>query len=363
MTLDRLWQLDATNATSNSNFAGANIAENCAPSGINNALRALGVMVTRELAFQAAAISASVSTNIVTSSTGLYVPIVGAGAINSFGLVPGEQPDAAVLRFLHFSSSASISHGGSIFLPGGASIKTQPGDVLGLLHEGSSDQWRAFLYSRSDGTILTNSLSVTTITNRSLSTSAISTVTLNAASASITTLSLTAIASVSASSGKFTDLTVGGHGVLVQRRMQRYTAFTSISASQAIPGDDTIPQISEGLELLSITFTPTNAASIIRIAANWFGGASGVNVNATMAVFQDATANALAAASLGSPGSANTTAFMLEYFTSASNTTQRVYHLRAGPDGGVIYTNGLGGGRLFGGAAGINMTVEEMAPQ
>jgi hypothetical protein len=70
MTLDRLWQLDATNATSNSNFAGANIAENCAPSGINNALRALGVMVARDLAFQATAISSSVSTNIVTSSTG-----------------------------------------------------------------------------------------------------------------------------------------------------------------------------------------------------------------------------------------------------------------------------------------------------
>lgn len=184
MTLDRLWQLDATNPTSNSNYAGANIQENCAPSGINNALRALGQMVTRELAFQASAISASVSTNIVTSSTGLLVPIVGANAINSFGVVPGEQPSAAVLRFLQFSSSASLSHGGSIRLLGQASRKTQPGDIGGYIHVGSGDTWHEFLWSRAadaDGNFASLSASVAAFT------------TLNAASASVSHVTATTI--------------------------------------------------------------------------------------------------------------------------------------------------------------------------
>jgi hypothetical protein len=362
MTLDRLWQLDATTATSNSNYAGANIAENCFPSGINNALRHLGLMVARDLAFQASAISASVSTNIVTATSGLVVPIVGSAAINSFGVVPGEQPSAAVLRILQFSSSASLSHGGSIFLNGAASRRTQPGDIGGYIHAGSGDVWHEIFFSRSDGTVLTNSLSVTTITNRSMSTSAISTVTLNAASASITTLSLTGVASVSASVGDFTILRVGGHGTLAQRYVRTYTAFTTISATSAIPSDNTIPQITEGEELASITITPVNANSILYARAEFFGGGSGVNVLATMAMFIDSNANAVAAASQGAAGSSVTMAFPLTHAVTASTTTQRVYHLRAGPDTGHITTNGLNSGRLYGGVGGIKFIVEEMLP-
>ena len=126
MALDTLFKLDPTSAVSNSNYAGANIAENCAPSGINNALRALGQMVAQQLCYQSSAISASVSTNIATTSTGLFMGITGANAINSLGTVPGEQASAAVLRILQFSSSASLSHGTALRLIGGASRKTQP---------------------------------------------------------------------------------------------------------------------------------------------------------------------------------------------------------------------------------------------
>jgi hypothetical protein len=370
MPLSTLYQLDPINPSSNSNYASANIEENCPAANINNALRALGQMVAQQLCYRST-LSASVSTNIAAASTGLHISILGSGAINSFGEVPGEQPGAAVLRILQFSDSASLSHGPSLQLIGNTSRRTQQSDVGGYIHTGTSDGWKELFYSRADGGLAADSISVTTITNRSLSTSAVSTVTLSAASASVTAIALTGVTtlnanSISASIGEFTTLRVGGHGVLCQRYMRRYTAHTTISSSQAIPSDDTIPQITEGVELASITITPVNASSILNFRANWFGGGSAVNVLATMAIFKDSDANALAAASQGHPGSANTSAFSLEYFTSASSTAQRVYHLRAGPDaGGTICTNGFvtGGARLYGGVAGITFTVEEMLPQ
>jgi hypothetical protein len=149
--LDDLYQLDPVGATSNSNLAGANIAELCLPSGINNAIRALASMTARAISYQSAAISSSVSTNLATASSGLAVAITGANAISSFGVVPGEQPSAAVLRIVEFSSSASLSHGTSLVLLGGASRRTQPGDVGIYLHQGSSDRWKEITFSRASG--------------------------------------------------------------------------------------------------------------------------------------------------------------------------------------------------------------------
>lgn len=363
MTLDRLWQLDATNATSNSNFAGANISENCAPSGINNALRALGVMVSRELAFQAAAISSSVSTNIVTASTGLYVPITGPNAINSFGVVPNEQPSAAVLRILEFSSSASLSHGGSIFLTGGVSRRTQPGDIGMYIHEGSGDQWRELFYSPADGALHTSSISVTTITNRSMSTSAISTVTLNAASASVSSIVLASINSnsISASIGEFTHISASGKPAVLF--LGRTTTATYATLGTIFPVDNTIPQITEGDEVLSLTVTPTNASSILKITFNGFvGGSSNQTIGAGL--FVDATANALNATcgAIAGAGSINT-CLSLVHYESAASTTQRIYRIRAGAAAATdAFLNGDSSSRLFGGVAASSLEVEEILP-
>jgi hypothetical protein len=351
LTLDRLWQLDATNATSNSNFAGANIAENCAPSGINNALRALGVMVAREMAFQATAISSSVSTNIVTSSTGLYVPITGANAINSFGVVPNEQPSAAVFRFLEFSSSASLSHGGSIFLTGGASRRTQPGDVMGVIHEGSSDQWRELFYHRADGALAADSLSVTTITNRSLSTSAISTVTLNAASASITTIGisiLNSMTSLSSSTGNFGIIKYGSTRLSeIYVQTVRVSSAASASTSNNIPFDTSVPQNSEGENLFSLSITPRNSASIIEIEGliHVSHASTGVNLLATLHL--DNAAGAFASFPL-EPVGGDVSQIKIYHEHTASTTSEHIYSLRYGAETGAMLINHGAGGNLGG---------------
>jgi hypothetical protein len=351
MTLDRLWQLDATNATSNSNFAGANIAENCAPSGINNALRALGVMVARDLAFQAAAISASVSTNIVTSSTGLYVPIVGSGAVNSFGVIPGEQPSAAVFRFLQFSSSASLSHGGSIFLTGGASRKTQPGDVMGVIHEGSGDQWRELFYNRATGSLPMDSLSVTTITNRSLSTSAISTVTLNAASASVTTIGisiLNSMTSLSSSVGSFGILKYGSTQMSdIYVQTVRVSSAASASTSSNIPFDTSAPQNSEGANLFSLSITPRNASSLIEIEGLIHVGHASTGVDLIVALYLDNAASAIASFPL-EPTGGDVSQIQIFFEHTASTTSEHVYALRYGAESGSMLINHGAGGNLGG---------------
>ena len=161
MALNNPFELDPTGPTSNSNFGGANQAEGCAPSNVNNAMRYLGLMLARATSYQSPAISASVSTNIAADGTGVYIPITGANAINSFGVVAGAQPGAAVIRILEFSSSASLSHGASLKLIGQASRKVQPGDISGLIHEGTSDVWREWLFSPSDGRWPLSSMTIT----------------------------------------------------------------------------------------------------------------------------------------------------------------------------------------------------------
>jgi hypothetical protein len=353
MSLDRIWQLDAAGPTSNSNFQGARIDEGCAPSGINNSLRALGSMIVREIAFQASAISASVSTNLCTSVSGLVVPVVGAGAVNSWGVVPNEFPDAAVLRIVQFSSSASLSHGGSIFLTGGASRRTQPGDIGGYIHAGSGDTWYELFFSRRDGALAADSISVTTITNRSLSTSTISTVTLNAASASVTNQAFTTInaTSISASVVSFGRLNIGAAsnvGTVIQ------TSFTMTqtagSTTSQIPSDTSAPLFNEGGLAFSIAFTPKVATSMVLIEANIAGGQATTGNDFTVSLFKNGTgANACVACVTQECASNGGLSASLSYAESASSTTLRSYQLRYGASSGDAVLNDTTAGDTMGG--------------
>jgi hypothetical protein len=359
MALNDVFQLDPTSGTnnSNSNFAGAGIEENGRPSDLNNAMRALGSMVARAICYQSAAISASVSTNIAAASTGLMMSVLGAGNIASFGLVPGEQPDAAVLRFLEFSSSASLSHGTALRLIGGQSRRTQPGDIGGYLHVGSADVWHEFLYSRADGALAAGSISVTTITNRSMSTSAVSTVTLSAASMSVTNIAFTSLdaTSISASVAAFTSLNVAG--VTVQTVIATYTTVTS--TTDAIPLDDSIPQQTEGLEIISQAFTPKFASSTILIDVTISFGA-GTGVSCCGAIFKDATANAVRAGGTGGLSS-DLGSFGLKYSEAAGSATARTYKLRVGPESGTMFLNQTSASDTLGSRQACTMVITEIA--
>jgi hypothetical protein len=366
MSLDTLFKLDPTSAASNSNYAGANIAESCPPSGINNALRALGQMVAQQLCYKSAAISASVSTNIATASTGVFMSIAGTGAINSFGVVPGEQPSAAVIRLLTYDSSASVSHDGTaINLIGRASRRMQPGDIQGLIHNGSSDGWVEFLFHRADGSQVAASISATTLTAGSISASAVSTVTLSAASASVTAIGFTTLqaTSISASVGAFGILKIAGSEISTAvAQVVTDTSVTYQSITTDLPVDNSAPGSAEGDEVLAVSITPTNASSTIEITATALVGASSAG-NVGMSLLQGTTA--INAAACRIEGATSTQVLKITHVVSAGSTSARTYSVRVGPDAGgpvTAFVNGDGGSRYFGGVATATLVIKEILP-
>jgi hypothetical protein len=368
--LDELYKLDPVSPTSNSNYASANVAENGPPSAINNALRALGSMVARAVCYRSADLSASVSTNIAAASTGVYQVITGAGNIASFGTVPGEQPSAAVVRILVYASgsSVSVSHSsGKITLLGSQSRDMRVGDVQGLIHEGSSDGWREFLFHRADGTQIAASLSATTLTAGSISASAVSTVTLRAASASVTAIGFTSLqaTSISASVGAFGILKIAGSEISTAvAQVVRDSDATYTTITTDMPYDDSIPQNTEGDEILSVAITPTNANSTLRIRAVIPHGASIEAAAMQCAIFVDTTAGAIAATSSNTGNSSSMATLVLEHTLTAGSTSARTYKVRCGPEAGgsTMYINGDAAGRKLGGVMKATLEVEEILP-
>jgi hypothetical protein len=251
---------------------------------------------------------------------------------------------------VEFSSSASLSHSANLFLVGGVSRRTQPGDVGIYLHQGSSDRWKEITFSRADGGLPMDSLSVTTITNRSMSTSAISTVTLNAASASISSILLASIqsTSISASVGSFGILKYEGATVSdLYIQAVSTSSAASASTSSNIPFDTSIPQNNEGENLFSLAITPRNAASILEIEGMVWASGAASSIEFTVALFLDNAADAFACGST-EYGANNVQAIRVYHEHTASTTSLHTYALRYGADSSAMRINHGASGNLGG---------------
>jgi len=139
--------------------------------------------------------------------------------------------------------------------------------------------------------------------------------------------------------------------------------YSTLSTTPQIPVDDTIPQNTEGEEILSKAFTPTNASSVLYIDVIANIGAVSANVYRVLGLFVDSTAAAVSAAA--EFGDNNSTPYQvhLKYAVAAGSTSARTYKVRAGSsDGGAVYINGNGSGRLFGGVLESSITITEILP-
>lgn len=141
------------------------------------------------------------------------------------------------------------------------------------------------------------------------------------------------------------------------------SAFVSAtSITTVIPYDDTIPQITEGNEILAMGFTPQHADSTLKIEIVAFFGAT-ANVNQTMAIFQDSTADALKAQSFDM-GNLQGGVFSWHTFINANSTSHRTYRLRIGPQSGTCRINSNGDGSDIFSTVGpeCRMTITEILP-
>jgi hypothetical protein len=150
-----------------------------------------------------------------------------------------------------------------------------------------------------------------------------------------------------------------------RRIAQRVNLQTSAYATgtNIIPLDDTIPQQTEGDQYLSQAITPTNAASTLRVDVTLIAILN-TGSQLSIALFRDATANALAAI-VGvtvTPNDCGTFTFSFE--VAAGSTAATTFKVRAGPNAGAttLAVNGRAGSRIFGGVAASSITITEYLP-
>lgn len=128
-----------------------------------------------------------------------------------------------------------------------------------------------------------------------------------------------------------------------------------------IPVDDTIPQITEGDQYMTCAITPTSASNLLRVDVVFNGTGSTTSGNVTVALFQDSTANALAAVTQVFTGAGFQQNVHLTYFMTAGTTSATTFRVRAGlAVAGTLTFNGAAGARLFGGVCASSITVTEI---
>ena len=135
------------------------------------------------------------------------------------------------------------------------------------------------------------------------------------------------------------------------------------TGTTTIPIDDTIPQNTEGTEFMTLAITPTNASNKLLITVTAFLTCSVGNKWVIGAIFQDATANALAAFSNYNSSVATTPApYSFSHFMTAGTTSNTTFKFRAGADAASTITfNGQNSARLFGGVMASSITITEIA--
>ena len=126
-----------------------------------------------------------------------------------------------------------------------------------------------------------------------------------------------------------------------------------------IPWDDTIPQITEGTEFMTLAVTPdnTNNILIIEVVLQISRSSAGYII---AALFQDSTANALDAVAIYEGGTGGEQDNMVwRYKMIAGTTSETTFRVRAGPNASAtVYFNG-DSSRKLGGVFASSITVRE----
>lgn len=144
--------------------------------------------------------------------------------------------------------------------------------------------------------------------------------------------------------------------------VQRVSTQTGAVATgtTTVPIDDTIPQNTEGDQYMSLAITPKATGNILKIEVTIFACHSVGAGHITTALFQDSTANALAAGTHITPAVG---AFISTKFThtmSAGTTSSTTFKVRIGSNAaGTTTFNGATGARFLGGVLASSIIITE----
>ena len=126
-------------------------------------------------------------------------------------------------------------------------------------------------------------------------------------------------------------------GKLVQFKSAEYTTRTSTVS--AIPFDDTVPQNTEGTEIITLAITPTSTSNKLVIEFFMpFWDADSIRVG-TSALFQDSTADALAVGACINSADAYAQQLGMFHIMDAGTTSSTTFKIRVGPNAGTMFLN------------------------
>lgn len=155
-------------------------------------------------------------------------------------------------------------------------------------------------------------------------------------------------------SGNLSFSTIAG-GKLLQEQYTTYTTYSSHTT--ALPLDDTIPQNTEGEEIMTASITPDDTSNILIIDALVYATSS-VD-RGGIALFQDSTASALACGFNTFDDSTAPNQLVLTYRMTAGTTSATTFKIRVGSNSGTLYANGSSSSRLGGGTLISSLRVRE----
>ena len=129
-----------------------------------------------------------------------------------------------------------------------------------------------------------------------------------------------------------------------------------------LPSDDTIPQNTEGIEVMTLAITPTSATNklLIEVFVNM-----GVNIGGErrgVALFQDSTAGALGASADYESGGNEPIPLSMNHYMTSGTVSETTFKVRIGISAAATVTfNGHSSGRINGGVMSSSITITEIA--
>lgn len=154
----------------------------------------------------------------------------------------------------------------------------------------------------------------------------------------------------------YTDLGTGFGTVCIQDVLVA-SSSALITCAGTIPFDNTVPQISEGTQILSGSFTPKSGSSSLEIVCEITGSLSTSN-DVGLAFFRDAIASAIDVKWMWS--AAHSISMRLSTRYASPGTSSYTFQARMGGATGTFYVNGATGGtQIMGGQALATLRIRE----
>jgi hypothetical protein len=134
----------------------------------------------------------------------------------------------------------------------------------------------------------------------------------------------------------------------------------SATGTTIIPFDNTIPQITEGVEFMTVTITPKATTNLLIIQLVSLVSYS-IVANISGALFQDSTANALATTNVFQPTATGNVQHSIVHTMTAGTTSATTFRYRAGGNSaGTLTFNGAAGTQLFGATTKSSIIITEI---